>query len=61
MSLPDVVSQDDWEAARKQLLAREKATTRERDELNADRRRLPMVRVDRDYVFEGPDGSRVTW
>jgi predicted dithiol-disulfide oxidoreductase (DUF899 family) len=57
MSLPDVVSQDDWEAARKQLLAREKAMTRERDELNADRRRLPMVRVDKDYVFEGPDGK----
>ena len=57
MSLPDVVSRDEWEAARKELLAREKAMTRERDELNADRRRLPMVRVDKDYVFEGPDGK----
>jgi len=56
MSLPDVVSQADWLEARKRLLAREKEFTRSHDALNADRRRLPMVRVDKDYVFEGPQG-----
>ncbi|HEV2259059.1 MAG TPA: DUF899 domain-containing protein [Streptosporangiaceae bacterium] len=56
MSLPDVVSREQWLEARRQLLAREKEYTRSRDALNADRRRLPMVAVDREYVFEGPDG-----
>jgi predicted dithiol-disulfide oxidoreductase (DUF899 family) len=57
MSLPEVVSRDEWLVARKELLAREKELTRQRDELNADRRRLPMVRVEKDYTFEGPDGK----
>jgi predicted dithiol-disulfide oxidoreductase (DUF899 family) len=57
MSLPEVVSRDEWLAARTELLAREKAHTRERDALNADRRRLPMVRVEKEYIFEGPDGK----
>lgn len=57
MSLPDVVSREDWLAARVKLLADEKALLRRRDQLNADRRRLPMVRVDKKYVFEGPDGE----
>jgi predicted dithiol-disulfide oxidoreductase (DUF899 family) len=56
MSLPDVVSQEKWLAARRELLAAEKEHTRARDRLNADRRRLPMVRVDKEYAFEGPDG-----
>jgi predicted dithiol-disulfide oxidoreductase (DUF899 family) len=56
MSLPDVVSREQWLEARRRLLAQEKEHTRSRDALNADRRRLPMVRVDREYVFEGPDG-----
>ena len=56
MSLPDVVSREQWLEARRELLAREKAATRARDALNADRRRLPMVAVDQEYVFEGPDG-----
>src|SRR5580704_14589516 len=56
MSLPDVVSREQWLEARRQLLAREKEYTRSRDALNADRRRLPMVAVDQEYVFEGPDG-----
>jgi predicted dithiol-disulfide oxidoreductase (DUF899 family) len=54
MNLPQVVSSDEWLAARKELLAREKELTRA---LNAERRRLPMVRIDKDYVFEGPDGE----
>jgi predicted dithiol-disulfide oxidoreductase (DUF899 family) len=57
MSLPQVVSREEWLAARKELLAREKELTRARDALTADRRRLPMVRIDKEYVFEGPNGE----
>ncbi len=57
MSLPDVVSREEWLAARQQLLIREKELTRQRDILNADRRRLPMVRIDKEYKFEGPQGA----
>jgi predicted dithiol-disulfide oxidoreductase (DUF899 family) len=57
MSLPKVVSRDEWLVARKELLAKEKELTRRRDALNAERRRLPMVRIDKDYVFEGPEGK----
>jgi hypothetical protein len=56
MSLPDVVSREQWLEARRELLAREKEHTRARDALNADRRGLPMVMVSSRYVFEGPDG-----
>ena len=56
MTLPDVVARPEWLVARKELLAAEKAMTRARDELNVKRRQLPMVEVDKDYVFEGPDG-----
>ena len=56
-NLPDVVSREEWLAARKELLAKEKALTRARDRVNADRRRLPMVRIDKPYTFEGPDGT----
>jgi predicted dithiol-disulfide oxidoreductase (DUF899 family) len=56
-NLPDVVSRDEWLAARKELLTKEKELTRARDRVNADRRRLPMVRVDKRYTFEGPDGT----
>jgi predicted dithiol-disulfide oxidoreductase (DUF899 family) len=56
MSLPEVTSREQWLVARKELLAREKELTRLRDALNADRRRLPMVRIDKEYVFEGPEG-----
>ena len=57
MNLPQVVSSEQWLAARKELLVREKAMTRMRDALNSDRRRLPMVRVEADYGFVGPDGE----
>jgi len=57
VSLPDVTSREQWLVARRALLAREKELTRQRDALNADRRRLPMVEINKDYVFEGPDGK----
>ena len=57
MSLPEVVSPQAWRAARIALLAEEKAMTRARDALNVKRRELPMVEIDKDYVFEGPDGK----
>jgi predicted dithiol-disulfide oxidoreductase (DUF899 family) len=57
MNLPKIVSPDEWLGARKRLLAKEKDFTRARDGLNAERRRLPMVRVDKEYVFNGPDGK----
>jgi predicted dithiol-disulfide oxidoreductase (DUF899 family) len=56
MSLPEVVSRDEWLVARKALLVKEKESTRARDALNAERRRLPMVEIDKDYAFEGPAG-----
>jgi predicted dithiol-disulfide oxidoreductase (DUF899 family) len=57
MNLPRVVSPAEWQAAREALLAKEKEATRARDALAAERRRLPMVRIDKDYVFEGPEGK----
>ncbi|GAB2961214.1 DUF899 domain-containing protein [Amycolatopsis acidiphila] len=57
MSLPQVVSREEWLVARKELLAREKAATRARDELNAVRRRLPMVELGKEYVFTGAAGK----
>jgi predicted dithiol-disulfide oxidoreductase (DUF899 family) len=56
MALPRIATRDEWLAARKELLAKEKELTRRRDALNAERRDLPMVEVEKDYVFEGPDG-----
>jgi predicted dithiol-disulfide oxidoreductase (DUF899 family) len=56
MNHPPIVSPAEWKAAREGLLAKEKEATRVRDALAAERRRLPMVRIDKDYVFEGPAG-----
>jgi predicted dithiol-disulfide oxidoreductase (DUF899 family) len=56
-ALPEIVSQSEWKQARKRLLAKEKAATHASDALAAERRRLPMVAVDRDYVFTGPRGK----
>jgi predicted dithiol-disulfide oxidoreductase (DUF899 family) len=56
MSLPAVTSRQQWLAARKDLLIREKELTRLHDQLNTARRQLPMVRIDKEYAFEGPDG-----
>jgi predicted dithiol-disulfide oxidoreductase (DUF899 family) len=59
MAFPEIVTREEWLEARKQFLAREKQATRERDALNAERRRLPMVAVEKGYLFDGPEG-RVT-
>jgi predicted dithiol-disulfide oxidoreductase (DUF899 family) len=52
-----IVSREEWLVARKALLAREKAMTLELDALRAERRRLPWVKVEKPYVFEGPSGA----
>lgn len=57
MSLPEIVSRAQWRAARGELLVKEKAATRARDALNTERRGLPMVEIDTEYVFEGGDGK----
>jgi predicted dithiol-disulfide oxidoreductase (DUF899 family) len=56
----EIVDRETWTDARKNLLAKEKAFTRARDELNADRRRMPVVRIDKDYRFTGPTGAGLT-
>jgi predicted dithiol-disulfide oxidoreductase (DUF899 family) len=56
-ALPKVVSQAEWLAAHKTLLAKEKKATRERDRLAAERRRQPMVKIEKQYEFEGPSGK----
>ena len=55
--LPRVVSREEWRVARESLLAKEKAATRARDALNAERRRLPMVEIEKNYVCDGPGGK----
>lgn len=55
--LPKVVSQDKWQFALDKLLIKEKEMTKLRDALNAERRRLPMVEIEKDYSFEGPEGE----
>jgi predicted dithiol-disulfide oxidoreductase (DUF899 family) len=57
MRTPPVVSRQEWEAAREQLLVKEKALTRARDALAAERRRMPWMAVETDYAFEGPAGK----
>lgn len=57
MNNPKVVSPSEWLAARTELLAKEKAFTRLRDELSEQRREMPWIAVDKDYEFEGPEGK----
>src|SRR3954464_5806414 len=54
---PEVVSAKEWEAARQQLLVKEKELTRARDALAAERRRMPRMAVEKEYVFDGPEGK----
>jgi predicted dithiol-disulfide oxidoreductase (DUF899 family) len=57
-TLHRVVSREEWLEARRHLLAREKELTRLRDRVSAERRALPWVRIDKTYVFDGPDGRQ---
>jgi predicted dithiol-disulfide oxidoreductase (DUF899 family) len=57
-NMPKVASREEWLRARKELLVEEKEWNRKRDALSAKRRSLPMVLVEKEYMFEGPDGRR---
>jgi len=57
MSRPPIVGAQEWEHARQELLVKEKALTRARDALAADRRRMPWLAVTKTYAFDGPDGK----
>src|SRR5438034_2427496 len=57
MKTPPIVSPEEWEAARQQLLVKEKELTHARDALAAERRRMPWVAVEKEYHFEGPKGK----
>jgi predicted dithiol-disulfide oxidoreductase (DUF899 family) len=57
MSDPEIVTREQWLVARRELLALERELTRHRDQVNAARRRLPMVEITKGYVFEGPQGK----
>src|SRR5919198_279392 len=56
MNTPQIVSPEEWEAARQKLLVKEKELTRARDALAAQRRRMPWMAVEKEYGFEGPNG-----
>src|SRR5262252_6622255 len=56
MKTPPIVSPQEWDAARQQLLMKEKELTRARDALAAKRRRMPRMAVEKDYLFDGPGG-----
>jgi len=56
-ALPKIVSQNEWQKAHQKLLTKEKKATRARDALAAERRRQPMVEIEKDYVFHGPGGK----
>ena len=56
MKAPPIVSRQEWDAAREQLLVKEKELTRARDAMAARRRRMPWMAVEKDYRFEGPNG-----
>ena len=58
VEVPRVVSKEEWLAARKELLAKEKNLTRQKDALSAERRNLPWEKVEKNYIFDGPDGKQ---
>src|SRR6266581_3055398 len=57
MNRPPIVSPQEWETAREQMLVKEKAFARARDALAAERRRMPWVAVEKAYTFDGPEGK----
>jgi predicted dithiol-disulfide oxidoreductase (DUF899 family) len=57
LNYPNIVSREEWLVARNELLMKEKAVTRAHDQVNAERRRLPMVKIEKEYLFESSDGK----
>ncbi|MGB6572879.1 MAG: DUF899 family protein, partial [Trebonia sp.] len=57
MKTPPIVTAQEWEAARQQLLVKEKELTRARDALAAERRRMPWLAVEKEYEFGGPEAT----
>src|SRR4029453_16079077 len=57
MNTPPIVSRQEWDAARDDMLVKEKELTHARDALAAERRRMPWMAVDKQYEFDGPDGK----
>ncbi len=57
MSMPEIVSQDEWTIAREAMGDKKQAAAESRLELAAERRRMPMIRIDKEYRFERPDGQ----
>ena len=57
MQTPKIVTEQEWEEARQQLLVKEKEVTRARDALAAQRRRMPWLEMQKAYAFDGPDGK----
>src|ERR1700732_1431155 len=55
---PRIASEDEWLAERRKLQTHEKDLTKHRDRVSAERRRLPMVKIEKDYVFDGPSGKQ---
>jgi predicted dithiol-disulfide oxidoreductase (DUF899 family) len=55
---PKAVSRAEWLTARKELLVKEKQLTRQRDEIDRQRRALPWVKIEKSYTFDGPDGQK---
>ena len=59
MNTPPIVTSEEWETARAELLVKEKELTRARDAMAAERRRMPRMEIVKDYEFEGPDLSLI--
>jgi predicted dithiol-disulfide oxidoreductase (DUF899 family) len=57
IAMPKIASRDQWLAERKKLLDHEKELTKQYDRVNAERRQLPMVKIEKDYVSDGPNGK----
>ncbi|MFY9710682.1 MAG: DUF899 family protein, partial [Candidatus Cybelea sp.] len=57
LNAPPVVSPEEWETARRRLLLKEKASTRARDAVAAERRRMPWMKVEKNYTFDSPEGK----
>src|SRR4051812_38735785 len=57
IKFPKIVDSTEWKKARDAFLVKEKAATHALDALAAERRRLPMMKIEKDYIFNGPDGK----